>query len=90
MTTTLYKFGNNVMGELQKPYMIVYDSAFGVLSSMALDATGADGLISNVAGMAGLSGQREAQLAAGLTYGSIAALERATMRTFPGMMAMGY
>ena len=81
MATTLYRFGDNVMTEFKNPYRIAYDSAFGILSSMALTATGADGLISNVAGMAGLSANREAELAAGLTYGTISALERATTKS---------
>eukprot|EP00663_Eupelagonemidae_sp_cell21sb_P005885 gene5885-4456_t len=46
------------------PKRLLYDTAFGVLGTVAIDAVGGDTVIGNVADMLDLSAQRTNQLAA--------------------------
>ena len=81
MTSTAFHFAENLRQEVMTPKRLLYDTAFGTLGTVALDAIGADNLIGNLADMFDLSRQRTNQLAAGLTFASLNALERSTLRT---------
>ena len=81
MTSTAFHFAENLRQEVMMPKRLLYDTAFGTLGTVALDAMGADNLIGNLADMFDLSQQRTNQLAAGLTFASLNALERSTLRT---------
>ncbi len=81
MTSTAYSFAEHLRQEIMAPKRLLYDTAFGVLGTAALDAIGGDIFIGNVADMLDLSQQRTNQLAAGLTFSALNALERSTLRT---------
>lgn len=81
---TLTSFGGHLANEAMHPGRILYDTAFGTLGTMAINAVGLDNGLATVAEMPGLSTQRTNQLGAGLTFGALAAMERATLRTLMG------
>lgn len=81
MTSTVYHFAENLRQEVMAPQRLLYDTAFGTLGTVAIDALGGDNLIGNVADMFDLSAQRTNQLSAGLTFATLNALERSTLRT---------
>lgn len=81
MATTAYNFAGNLRTEVMHPWRLAYDTGFGLLGTMAIDATGFDGVIGNVAESVNLSPMRTNQLGAALTFTTLAALERATMHT---------
>ena len=81
MASTAYHFAENLRQEVMAPKRLLYDTAFGTLGTVALDAIGADNVIGNVADMLDLSQQRTNQLSAGLTFAALNVLERSTLRT---------
>jgi len=90
MTAVAYKFTMNTMDEVMHPWRILYDTAFGTLGTVAIDAVGADDIIGNLAGTFDLNATRSNQLAAGLTFATLSVLERATMRSLGSGKAWVY
>ena len=81
MTQVAYNFAGNLRSEIMNPVRLAYDTGFGLLGTMAIDATGFDGVLANVSESVNLSPMRTNQLGAALTFTTLAALERATMHT---------
>jgi hypothetical protein len=81
MTQVAYGFVRNLGDEAMHPWRIAYDAAFGTLGTLAIDATGLDSVIYNISNTFDLAPQRSQQLAAGLTFATLNALERGTMKT---------
>ena len=81
MTNLAFQFAGNVRQEVMNPWRIAYDTGFGVLGTVLIDATGFDNVLGNVADAVDLSPQRTDQLGAGLTFATLNALERATIHT---------
>jgi len=79
MTATAYNFVENLRTQIMNPQRILYDTAFGTLGTVLVDAVGFDNVIGNVSEMVDLSPQRSNQLAAGLTFATLNTMERATM-----------
>jgi len=90
MTAVAYRFTNNTINEVMHPWRILYDTAFGTLGTVAVDAVGFDDVIGNVAGTFDLSPTRSNQLAAGLTFATLSALERATMKSLGANSGLVY
>ncbi len=77
-----WRFVGNTVNEFgYHPYRFVYDTAFATIASAALDMTPVPDMVEGVASSTGLSGERSAQLGAGLTFAVLRGLEGATMST---------
>ena len=81
MTQLAYSFVENLRQEVMMPQRLLTSTAWGVLGTIAIDAVGFDGLIGTIASSINLSPQRTNQVAAGLTFATLSALERATMKS---------
>ena len=90
MTAVAYRFTNNTINEVMHPWRIMYDTAFGTLGTVAIDAVGFDDVIGNLSSTLDLSPTRSNQLAAGMTFATLSALERATMRSLGANMGTVY
>ena len=58
MTNLAFQFAGNVRQEVMNPWRIAYDTGFGVLGTVLIDATGFDNVLGNVADAVDLSPQR--------------------------------
>ena len=81
MANVAYKFAGNVRDQVMHPMTIAYDTGFGLLGTVLIDTVGFDNVIGNLADSVNLSPQRTNQLAAGLTFATLSAMERATIAT---------
>ncbi len=81
MAQVAYTFAGNLRNEVMSPWRLAYDTGFGLLGTMAIDSTGFDDVIGNVAESVNLSPMRTNQLGAALTFTTLSALERATIHT---------
>jgi len=82
---TITRFGRNVLSEVTaNPMSIAQDALYGVATVMVVDMTPIPDVISNAASMVTDNDQRQPQIAAGMTYATLAGLHRAWNRS------MGY
>ncbi len=84
MAATVWILVNNVRHELMNPGRLAYDGAFGLLGTVMIDATGFDNALASLAEMPGLDSTRTNQLGSGLTFATLSALERATVKSLGG------